>query len=102
MPDNEFAFRLMTAIPLAIITFQVLMLRRILTSRAWTLLASGFLLFLVMRVTTLFVYPFPTIAGLVAFIVGYAIIVVGFHTLRDDLHRVIRRAERNPRDEVMR
>lgn len=102
MPDNEFAVRLLTVIPLAIITFQVITLRRILNSRAWTLLATGFLLFLTMRVATLFVYPFPTIAGLVAFVVGYAIIVVGFHTLRDDLYRVIRRAERNPRDEVMR
>jgi hypothetical protein len=87
--DREFLMRLAVFLPLVFITFQVVMLRRLLPSPAWTLLALGFLMFVAARSLTLFSDAGVIVPAGMA-LVGYALIAVGFHVFRGDLLRVLR------------
>lgn len=94
MSPDEMWVRVIVLIPLAAITWQVILLRRILRSLAWNLIASGFVVFVIVRTTSLFAHPFPTIPGLVAFLVGYGLVAMGFYVLYRDLMRLLYGAER--------
>lgn len=84
----EFFVRLAVFLPLTLITFQVLMLRRILRSGAWTLLTAGFSVFAIRGAVLLFAEP-PMIFLLAASLVGFSLIAGGFHVLNGDLLRVL-------------
>lgn len=81
--------RILAFLPLVVIAAQVVLLRRILNTRAWTLLVLGFVLFVVMRGALFFTTP-PTWSVLVATFLGYTLIIAGFHRLRQDLLRILR------------
>lgn len=87
--DDELIARLAVFIPLAIITLQVVLLRRMLTSSAWTMLTLGFITFAGIRGVLVFANP-PEMSLIVASGIGYTLIAVGFYTLRKDLQRVLR------------
>ena len=75
-------------LPLAFITFQVLMLRRDLQSAAWNLIAAGFVVFA--GLSAYFGLQVPP-ERLVGALIGYGLIALGFHLLHRDLDRVLRR-----------
>lgn len=81
--------RVVAFLPLVVITFQVIMLRRILNSRAWNLLVAGFVFFVVTRGSMFLMAP-PAWGLLLATFTGYTLIIAGFHLLRRDLLRVLR------------
>lgn len=81
--------QILAFIPLVVILAQVIMLRRILNSRAWTMIVLGFVVFVLMRGTLFFTTP-PTWSLLVATFLGYALIIYGFHRLRKDLLSIMR------------
>lgn len=84
----ETLLRLTGFLPLVFITYQVIMLRRILISRAWTKLMLGFITFLLLSAATLFWTIAPEVRLGVA-LVGYILIARGFHRLRNDLLAVL-------------
>lgn len=90
MDRGEIWIRIIGLIPLLFITYQVVRLRLILVSRAWTLLASGYVLFTVLRIVPFFVRPRPVISLAVA-LAGWIIVGWGFWLLRLDLHGVLKR-----------
>lgn len=89
MSRNEFYIRLLLLFPLVVITVQILMLRRLLRSRAWTMLAVGFVIFTIVRVGTVLISPFPAMPALIVYLAGYGIVAYGFLTLHRDLLRVL-------------
>lgn len=94
--SDEFSIllRLLSFIPLLFITYQVVLLRQILNSRAWTLLSTGFVVFVALSGVRFFWTP-PTMLLLAGGLLGYAIIAGGFYTLRQDLLRIMRRQTTN-------
>lgn len=90
---DEMIIRLVSIAPLVFVTYQAVMLRRWLTSRAWTLLASGFVVFLIVVGVALVLPRTPLVARLGMSLVGYSLIAVGFHALRNDL-RSLRELDR--------
>lgn len=89
MSTDELWVRVFVLVPLIIITVQAILLRRLLQSIAWTLITAGFVVFVAIRVASLFIRPFPTIPGLTGYLVGYGLIATGFWTLHRDLLRVL-------------
>jgi uncharacterized membrane protein HdeD (DUF308 family) len=92
MSRTELVIRLVLFLPLLFIAYQVIMLRRILASRAWTLLALGFSLIAILRGVLLFYQP-PHIPTLVVTLVAFSAIASGFHVMHQDLQRVMRAYE---------
>jgi divalent metal cation (Fe/Co/Zn/Cd) transporter len=90
MPDSAtiaFVVRLAVYLPLAFIAFQVVMLRRMLPSRAWTRLATGFVT-VALYVGAAMLFDLPSLAFFFARLLAFVFIALGFHTLRDDLQRL--------------
>lgn len=86
--DREHWIRLIAYIPLLTITLQVVWLSRILTTRAWVLLAMGFTAFAFLAGLAFFVL-LPISVRLGGAFLGYALISLGFHIFRRDLIRVL-------------
>ena len=82
---RELLIRIVTMIPLVVITVQVIMLRRILRSTAWTLLAVGFVIFCLIRATVIVWSGAPLTGLLLSMGLGYGMIAAGLHKLRHDL-----------------
>lgn len=90
MSDGEVWVRVLLLVPLAVITGQILLLRRLLDSPAWNLLSMGFVISLTVRALSIVVQPF-TIPALIALLVAYTLIGAGFYVLRSNLLRILRR-----------
>lgn len=86
--ERETFLRLTATIPLLIITAQVVLLSRILATRAWALLAVGFTIFAVLQVLAFFI-TFPVWIRLAGALVGYAHIAAGLFVFRRDLLAVL-------------
>lgn len=99
MPEEQVAFvvRVLAVLPLLYITGQMIALQNLLRTRAWSLLALGFVVFLSLRIAVVFVSP-PTIPYVLVTLGGYVFIALGLRTLRIELKRVLtesfRRAQR--------
>lgn len=89
MSVTELALRIGILLPLGFVTMQAVLLRRMLRSRAWTLLAAGFVTFFLLRASSL-VGGLPRMASLAVMLLAYLLVAAGFHTLRNDLRRVLR------------
>lgn len=92
--DNPLAIRIAAFLPLLYITWQVLQLRKILRSPAWSYLALGFVIFTVIRGVIVFWPMAPVLGLLIAAIVGYLVIAYALHRLRGDLLAALGRVRR--------
>lgn len=81
---TELLLRIAVFLPLLLITVQVLRLRQILRSPAWTFQAAGFVLFCIVR-GIMFVWHAPVWLLLALTFLGYALISLGLRRLRLDL-----------------
>lgn len=86
--DKELVIRIAAYIPLILITAQVVWLSRILTTRAWTLLAIGFTVFALLSGMAFFI-TLPISLRLAGAFLGYLCISVGLHVFRRDLVKVL-------------
>lgn len=87
--SEEFV-RLVAIVPLAFTTLQVVGLWRMLPSRAWMLIAGGFVVFLLLMLAGALI-PFDIRWRLGISLVGYALVAVGFRMLRSDLRSALRK-----------
>lgn len=87
---GEILIRSLLFIPLIYITWQVLYLSRILASRAWLLIFLGILAFALWVTYTIFFEPHPRMR-IFATMIGYVLLGAGFHLLRGDLDRILKR-----------
>lgn len=87
--------RLIIVVPLAVITYQAVTLRRMLPSRAWSLIAGGFVVFLLVTLTGFFTsMGIYWRLGFTLF--GYGLVAAGFHMLRNDLRGALRQTRKEP------
>jgi hypothetical protein len=100
MEDHRPMFNLLTFAPLLIVTYQVVMLGRILRSPAWRWITTGFLVFVIVRGSAI-VYPNVLGAPSFAFaaFLGYCCLAYGLHRLRDDLYAALSHRPKNRGEE---
>lgn len=86
----EYILRWLLVLPFIFITYQVIMLnKKFLHSLAWKFIGGAFVLFAVRAVVAaLGLFTIPVTVNIIIALIGYILLMVGFHRLRNDFLKI--------------